>query len=89
LFEEFGRFCWGFWRRRGAERGFFVVSLWWIAGKSWFVDGHFLGAEDFPSFLDLFFGIPILGMVGQQGLDRTSMGVVVALVVDHPNLSDH
>jgi hypothetical protein len=29
------RFCWGFWQKRGAERGFLMVDLWWIAGESW------------------------------------------------------
>jgi hypothetical protein len=31
----FTHFCWGFWQKRGAERGFSMVNLWWIAGKSW------------------------------------------------------
>jgi hypothetical protein len=29
------RFCWGFWQKRGAERGFSMVNLWWTAGESW------------------------------------------------------
>ncbi len=28
-------FVGGFWQKRGAERGFSMVNLWWIAGKSW------------------------------------------------------
>jgi hypothetical protein len=27
------RFCWGFWQKRGAERGFSLVNLWWVAGE--------------------------------------------------------
>ena len=30
-----GRFCWGFWQKRRAERVFLMVNLWWIAGESW------------------------------------------------------
>jgi hypothetical protein len=48
------RFCWGFWQKLGAERGFLVVKLWWIAGESWCVDGHFSPLENFPLFADLF-----------------------------------
>jgi hypothetical protein len=28
-------FAGGFWQKWGAERGFSMVNLWWIAGKSW------------------------------------------------------
>jgi hypothetical protein len=41
------RFCWGFWQKRGAERGFLMVNLWWFAGESWHVDGHFSGSKIF------------------------------------------
>jgi hypothetical protein len=44
------RFCWGFCRKRRAERGFLLVSLWWIAGELWCVDGVILGVENFPFF---------------------------------------
>jgi len=44
------RFCWGFWQKRGAERGFLMVNLWWIAGESWYVDVHFFTVRKFSSF---------------------------------------
>jgi hypothetical protein len=28
-------FLLGFWQKRGAERDFLMVNLWWIAGESW------------------------------------------------------
>jgi hypothetical protein len=34
-------------QKRGAERGFLMVNLWWIAGESWLVDGHFSGSKIF------------------------------------------
>jgi hypothetical protein len=55
-------FCRGFLKKAGAERGFFVVSLWWDRGDLWTGDGRFFGVEDLPLFGDLFFRIPILGM---------------------------
>jgi hypothetical protein len=30
-----GVFAGGFGKNRGAERGFSMVKLWWIAGESW------------------------------------------------------
>jgi hypothetical protein len=48
------RFCWGFWQKRGAERGFLMVNLWWIAGGTWCLDGHFSGAENSSLCQDLF-----------------------------------
>jgi hypothetical protein len=50
------RFCWGFWEKWGAECGFLLVSLWWIAGESWCVDGRISGVENFSLFRDLFLG---------------------------------
>src|ERR1700733_5758511 len=50
------RFCWGFLKKWGAERGFLLVSLWWIDGESWCVDGRILRGEIFPLFQDLFLG---------------------------------
>jgi hypothetical protein len=41
-----------------------VVFLWWNRGDLWFVGGRFFGVEVLPLFLDLFLGIPILGMGG-------------------------
>jgi hypothetical protein len=29
----FSPFLLGFWQKRGAERGFLMVKLWWIAGE--------------------------------------------------------
>jgi hypothetical protein len=31
-----------------------MVKLWWIAGKSWEVDGQFSGSKNMPLLLDLF-----------------------------------
>jgi hypothetical protein len=56
---SFAYFFWAWWKdvfagvfceNVRAERGFFVVNLWWIAGKSWWVDGGFLASENFPLF---------------------------------------
>jgi hypothetical protein len=30
-------FCWGFWEKRGVERGFWMVIVWWIRGETWWV----------------------------------------------------
>jgi hypothetical protein len=49
-------FCWGFSKKWGAERGFLLVSLWWIDGELWCVDGRILGVKIFPLFRDLFLG---------------------------------
>jgi hypothetical protein len=47
-------FCWGFWQKRCAERGFLMVNLWWIAGETWCVDGHFSGSKNVPFSQNLF-----------------------------------
>jgi hypothetical protein len=31
-----------------------MVNLWWIAGESWYVGGHFSGSKNMPLFPDLF-----------------------------------
>jgi hypothetical protein len=46
---------------------FFVVKLWWVAGKSWCVDGHFLGSENVPTFSTLFFAIWLNRPVSEIG----------------------
>jgi hypothetical protein len=50
LSRGFHLFCWGFWQKRGAERGFLMVNLWWIHGELWLVDGHFSGAKKLHEF---------------------------------------
>jgi hypothetical protein len=35
------RFCWGFLKKVAAERGVFVVKLWWNAWQTWSIDGRF------------------------------------------------
>jgi hypothetical protein len=40
-----------------------MVNSWWDAGESWQVDGRFLGAKNMPLILDLFWVIPVLGIV--------------------------
>jgi hypothetical protein len=42
----FGVFTGGFGENGVAKRGFLMVNLWWNAGESWPVDGHFLGAKN-------------------------------------------
>jgi hypothetical protein len=49
-------FCWGFWEKLRAERGFLMVKLWWLRGELWCVDGRILGGRNFPLFRDLFLG---------------------------------
>jgi hypothetical protein len=49
-------------RKRGAERGFLMVNLWWIRGELWSVDARFPEAKNMPQFLSLFSGFPVLGM---------------------------
>jgi hypothetical protein len=48
------RFCWVFWQKRGAERGFSMVNVWWIAGERWQIDGHFSSSKNTPLFSNLF-----------------------------------
>jgi hypothetical protein len=50
-----------------------MVNLWWIAGETWCVDGHFSGSENFPVCQDLFlrdshFGNPVC--VWAEGNER-------------------
>jgi hypothetical protein len=52
--EGGGWFLQGFWQKWCVERGFFVVSLWWVAGESWCVVWCFFGAENMPLFSSLF-----------------------------------
>jgi hypothetical protein len=47
-------FCGGFCEKRCAERGFLLVSLWWIDGELWCVDGRILG-RDFFHFFEIYF----------------------------------
>jgi hypothetical protein len=49
-----GRFCRGFCEKCGAERGFLMVRLWWIAGETWCENTTFLRSEIMPRFSDLF-----------------------------------
>src|SRR5580692_1061363 len=55
----FSRFCWGFWQKRGAERGFLMVNLWWIAGENVVLIDTFSASENFPLLLNLFLVGPI------------------------------
>jgi hypothetical protein len=52
-----GRFCRGFCENVRFFAWFFVVKLWWIAGESWCVDGHFFGSKNLPTFLNFIFVI--------------------------------
>jgi hypothetical protein len=44
------RFCWGFGENGVVERGFLLVSLWWIDGESWWADTRILRDENLPLF---------------------------------------
>jgi hypothetical protein len=50
------RFCWGFCKKWLAERGFLLVSLWWIDGELWCVGWRIWEAENMPLFRGLFLG---------------------------------
>jgi hypothetical protein len=52
----------GFYEKRVFGCGFLLVILWWDRGESWLVDRHFWGLKNMPRILDLFFGIPVLGI---------------------------
>src|SRR2546430_14118338 len=58
-------FCGGFCRKRGADRGFLMVNLWWNAGERWLENDLNLVAENMPDFLDLFFGLSRFGNLDQ------------------------
>jgi hypothetical protein len=45
-----GGFCWGFCELCCAERGFFVVRLWWICGENVAGSDTKLIAQNFPLF---------------------------------------
>jgi hypothetical protein len=45
-----GVFAGGFREKPCAERGFLLVSLWWVAGRSWCVGWRFSGAKNVPLF---------------------------------------
>jgi hypothetical protein len=44
----------GFLRKWCVERGFLLVNLWWVAGRSWCVGWRFSAVENFPLFLVYF-----------------------------------
>ena len=54
----FVRFCWGFWQKQVAERGFLMVNLWWIDGETWSIDGHFLPLKILHGFRIYFLAFP-------------------------------
>jgi hypothetical protein len=49
-------FLQGFCEKRGSERGVLMVRTWWNRGKSWWLDGMFLGVKSLPLFGDIFLG---------------------------------
>jgi hypothetical protein len=49
-----GAFLQGVLRKCAFFSWFFVVKLWWIAGESWCVDGHFFVSENVLTFSTLF-----------------------------------
>jgi hypothetical protein len=49
-------FLQGFCKKWRVERGFLLVSLWWMRGELWCVDGCFWAAKNMPLFRDLFLG---------------------------------
>jgi hypothetical protein len=46
--EGKGGFCRGFLKKRGAERGFLMVRMWFFCGETWWVDGHYFGVKNLP-----------------------------------------
>jgi hypothetical protein len=50
VFVVDGRFCRGFCENMGAERGFLMVIVWWIGGRTWCVDGCFSASKNTPLF---------------------------------------
>jgi hypothetical protein len=45
-----------------------MVNLWWDCGDCVVNGWSYFGVENMPRILDLFFGIPILGMGGLRAL---------------------
>jgi hypothetical protein len=71
-------FARGFWQKRVVGRGFLVVNLWWIAGKSWWVDGQD-SARKHALFPDLFLGIPILGIRFRRPAPRSARSPALSI----------
>jgi hypothetical protein len=44
------RFCRGFCKKRGAERGFLMVKSWWNAGERWSENDLKLASKNMPLF---------------------------------------
>jgi hypothetical protein len=51
---DFLRFCRGFLKNAGAERGFLMVNLWWNRGDLWCIGWCFSSSEKFSWIPDLF-----------------------------------
>jgi hypothetical protein len=47
----------GFCQNLRFEHGFLMVKLWWMAGKSWCIDGRFPAPENMPLFPTLFLAV--------------------------------
>jgi hypothetical protein len=70
-------FLLGFGKNVVVERGFLVVKLWWIAGESWEVDGHFSGSKNMPLFPDLFFRDSHFGNFGSASKTEPENGTLL------------
>jgi len=67
----FGSFAVGFLKKEGAERGFFVVSLWWNCGS---LTVAFSGWK-ICHFLEIYFwGFPFWEWVGTRDLLQVGLG---------------
>jgi hypothetical protein len=59
----------GFSRKTGAERGVFVVMLWFYVGQTWLWGGRDFGGENFAEFWDLFSGDVLeVGVLEEGGI---------------------
>jgi hypothetical protein len=65
-------FCGVFHEKSAFDCGFLLVSLWWNRGELRSVDSYFLGLENLPQILNLFFWVPILVIpVAQEAANGT------------------
>jgi hypothetical protein len=50
-----------FCEKRGADGVFLMANLWWNAGGRWWESDVNFDRQKLATFLDLFFGFPVLG----------------------------
>jgi hypothetical protein len=62
----------GFWKQRGAERGFSMVNLWWIAGETLVSCPSFFGLGKHATFSGFIFDRFPLWELGRQASPELS-----------------